>query len=61
MRASARLRQPDVIVASSSSGLLPSRIQSDSRHPGRVLIGHPFNPVYILPLVEVLGGELTDA
>ena len=51
----------DVIVASSSSGLLPSRIQSDSRHPERVLIGHPFNPVYILPLVEVLGGELTDA
>jgi len=49
-----------VIVASSSSGLLPSRIQGDSRHPGRVLIGHPFNPVYILPLVEVLGGELTD-
>ncbi|TFH48694.1 MAG: L-carnitine dehydrogenase [Lysobacterales bacterium] len=51
----------DVIVASSSSGLLPSRIQSDSRHPQRVLIGHPFNPVYILPLVEVLGGKLTDA
>ena len=49
-----------VIVASSSSGLLPSRIQADSQHPGRVLIGHPFNPVYILPLVEVLGGELTD-
>jgi len=52
---------PDVIIASSSSGLLPSRIQSDSRHPGRVLVGHPFNPVYILPLVEVLGGERTDA
>jgi carnitine 3-dehydrogenase len=50
----------DVIVASSSSGLLPSRIQGDSHHPERVLIGHPFNPVYILPLVEVLGGELTD-
>jgi carnitine 3-dehydrogenase len=50
----------DVIVASSSSGLLPSRIQGDSRHPGRTLIGHPFNPVYILPLVEVLGGKLTD-
>ena len=50
----------DVIVASSSSGLLPSRVQSDSHHPGRVLIGHPFNPVYILPLVEVLGGEATD-
>ena len=51
----------EVIVASSSSGLLPSRIQSESRHPERVLIGHPFNPVYILPLVEVLGGKRTDA
>lgn len=51
----------DVLVASSSSGLLPTRIQRDSRHPERVLIGHPFNPVYILPLVEVLGGERTDA
>lgn len=50
----------DVIVASSSSGLLPSRIQSEATHPERVLIGHPFNPVYILPLVEVLGGEQTD-
>ena len=50
----------DVIVASSSSGLLPTRIQVDSRHPERVLIGHPFNPVYILPLVEVVGGELTN-
>jgi carnitine 3-dehydrogenase len=47
----------DVIIASSSSGLLPSRIQSDCRHPERVVIGHPFNPVYLLPLVEVLGGE----
>jgi carnitine 3-dehydrogenase len=51
----------EVIVASSSSGLLPSRIQSDCTNPERVLIGHPFNPVYILPLVEVLGGERTDA
>ena len=50
----------DVIVASSSSGLLPTRIQGDSRYPERMLIGHPFNPVYILPLVEVLGGELTN-
>ena len=51
---------PGCIVASSSSGLLPTRIQADCRHPQRVLIGHPFNPVYILPLVEVLGGERTD-
>ncbi len=52
---------PDVIIASSSSGLLPSRIQAACKQPGRVLIGHPFNPVYLLPLVEVLGGEQTDA
>lgn len=50
---------PEVIIASSSSGLLPSRIQSACRHPARVLIGHPFNPVYLLPLVEVLGGSDT--
>jgi carnitine 3-dehydrogenase len=52
---------PDVIIASSSSGLLPSSIQADCRHPGRVVIGHPFNPVYLLPLVEVLGGAKSSA
>ncbi len=52
---------PDVIIASSSSGLLPSSIRSDCRHPGRVVIGHPFNPVYLLPLVEVLGGDKSSA
>jgi len=53
--------RPDVIIASSSSGLLPSRLQADCKHPERVLVGHPFNPVYMLPLVEVLGGDKTDA
>ena len=52
---------PDVVIASSSSGLLPSSIQSECRHPGRVVIGHPFNPVYLLPLVEVLGGAQSSA
>ncbi len=51
--------RPGTIIASSSSGLLPSRIQADCQHPERVVIGHPFNPVYLLPLVEVLGGERT--
>ena len=51
----------NVIIASSSSGLLPTRIQDGCTRPGRILIGHPFNPVYLLPLVEVLGGEQTDA
>ena len=49
--------RPEVVIASSSSGLLPSRIQADCQHPERVVIGHPFNPVYLLPLVEVLGGD----
>ena len=51
----------DVIVASSTSGLLPTHLQSGCRHPERLVVGHPFNPVYLLPLVEVLGGEQTVA
>ena len=47
------------IIASSSSGLLPSRIQSKAKHPERVLIAHPFNPVYLLPLVEIVPGKKT--
>ena len=49
----------DVVVASSTSGLLPTDLQSRCRHPGRLVVGHPFNPVYLLPLVEVLGGTHT--
>ncbi|HEY9289299.1 MAG TPA: L-carnitine dehydrogenase [Candidatus Dormibacteraeota bacterium] len=51
---------PGVVIASSSSGLLPSRIQAACEHPERVLIGHPFNPTYLLPLVEVVPGERTN-
>ncbi|MYA37901.1 MAG: L-carnitine dehydrogenase [Gammaproteobacteria bacterium] len=52
---------PEVIVASSTSGLLPSDLQSRCRHPERLVVGHPFNPVYLLPLVEVLGGNRTSS
>ncbi len=48
-----------VVLASSSSGLLPTRIASGCANPDRVLVGHPFNPVYLLPLVEVVAGERT--
>lgn len=48
---------PDVVIASSSSGLLVSRISEGCRHPERCLIGHPFNPPHLIPLVEVVGGE----
>ena len=49
----------NIIIASSSSGLLPSRIQSLCKYPERVCIGHPFNPVYLLPLVELVSGKKT--
>ncbi|MBO2452683.1 NAD(P)-binding domain-containing protein [Actinomadura barringtoniae] len=53
--------RPGVVLASSSSGLLPSRIQQAcTRHPDRVLVGHPFNPPHLLPLVEVVPGALTS-
>jgi carnitine 3-dehydrogenase len=52
--------RPDVIIASSSSGFLPSNLQSQCKHPERVVIGHPFNPVYLLPLVELVPGEKTS-
>jgi carnitine 3-dehydrogenase len=53
--------RPDVVLASSSSGLLPSEIATAcSEHPERVLVGHPFNPPHLLPLVEVVPGERTS-
>ena len=48
------------IIGSSTSGLLPSRLQSKMARPDRVVVGHPFNPVYLLPLVEVCGGDSTS-
>ena len=52
---------PRTVIASSSSGLLPTRLAEGLRHPERLLIGHPFNPVYLLPLVEVVAGKATSA
>ncbi|EIM96305.1 3-hydroxyacyl-CoA dehydrogenase [Paraburkholderia hospita] len=49
----------DAIIASSSSGLSVSEIQTGARHPARIVLGHPFNPSHIIPLVEVGGGRLT--
>ncbi|RPG00796.1 MAG: L-carnitine dehydrogenase [Proteobacteria bacterium TMED51] len=50
----------DVVIASSSSGLLPSRLQARCAYPERLMIGHPFAPVYLLPLVEIVGSEQTS-
>jgi carnitine 3-dehydrogenase len=51
---------PDVLLASSSSGLAPSSFQGGCGHPERVLVTHPFNPPHLVPLVEVVGGVLTS-
>jgi carnitine 3-dehydrogenase len=51
----------DAIIASSTSGIMPSDLQAKMEHPERLLVGHPFNPVYLLPLVELVGGEKTAA
>jgi carnitine 3-dehydrogenase len=51
----------DVVIASSTSGFMPTELQKGLAHPDRVLVGHPFNPVYLCPLVEVVGGEETSA
>jgi carnitine 3-dehydrogenase len=50
----------DSLIASSSSGITPSVMQSKCKHPERVVIGHPFNPPHIIPLVEVVGGTKTS-
>ena len=50
---------PAVIVSSSTTAMLPSNIQAAARFPQRVLVGHPFNPPHLIPLVEVVGGSQT--
>ena len=54
------LAPPEVILASSTSGLLMSRLQQRCVHPERCVTGHPFNPPHLMPLVEVVGGNLTS-
>ena len=51
---------PDSLIASSSSSLTMSVIQSKCQHPERCVIGHPFNPPHVIPLVEVVGGAKTS-
>jgi 3-hydroxyacyl-CoA dehydrogenase len=55
-----RAAASDAIIASSSSGLLMSRLQEACTHPERCVIGHPFNPPHLIPLVEVVGGSRTS-
>lgn len=54
-----RAADPDAVIATSTSGLLPSRLCADMAGPERLVVGHPFNPVYLLPLVEVCASDRT--
>ncbi|WP_164667794.1 3-hydroxyacyl-CoA dehydrogenase NAD-binding domain-containing protein [Virgibacillus doumboii] len=55
-----RYAEPDAIIGSSTSGIKPSILQEDLLHPERFMVAHPFNPVHILPLVELVGGQSTE-
>jgi carnitine 3-dehydrogenase len=50
----------DVVISSSTSGLTMTEIQARCPSPGRTVVGHPFNPPYLLPLVEIVGGAKSD-
>jgi carnitine 3-dehydrogenase len=51
---------PDVVIGSSTSGFMMTEMAARTRTPGRFVVGHPFNPPYLIPLVEVVGGRCTD-
>ena len=51
----------DALIASSTSGIMPSDLQARMQHPERLFVAHPFNPVYLLPLVELVAGKKTSA
>lgn len=55
-----RTARPGVVIASSTSGFAMTMLQADCEHPERCVVGHPFNPPYLIPVVEVVGGERTD-
>ncbi len=61
LAAADRAAPADAVITSSTSGLLPSRISADMHNPQRFCVAHPFNPVYLLPLVELCGSEHTAA
>jgi carnitine 3-dehydrogenase len=50
---------PDAIIGSSTSGIKPTTMQQGMVHPERLVVAHPYNPVYLLPIVEIVGGEQT--
>lgn len=56
----ANVTKEDIIISSSTSGFMPSELQEGMKFPERFIVGHPFNPVYLCPLVEIVGGKQTS-
>ena len=52
--------KPSAIIGSSTSGIMPTELQKNLKHPERLVVAHPFHPVYILPLVEIVPGQNTS-
>lgn len=50
----------DTVIASSTTALFPSKLQEDALFPGSIIVGHPYNPSYLLPLIEICGGPAAD-
>jgi carnitine 3-dehydrogenase len=57
----ANITTEQTIISSSTSGFMPSELQEGMKFPERIIVGHPFNPVYLCPLVEIVGGKQTSA
>jgi carnitine 3-dehydrogenase len=55
-----RAARPGMVIASSTSGFAMTMLQADCEYPERCVVGHPFNPPYLIPVVEVVGGSRTD-
>lgn len=51
---------PEAIIGSSTSGFMPSELQNCATRPEQIIVAHPFNPVYLLPLIELVGSDKTD-
>ena len=60
LKAIADTTNKDIIISSSTSGFMPTELQKDMKFPERFIVGHPFNPVYLCPLVEIVGGKETS-
>ena len=60
LKSIAEVTSKEIIISSSTSGFMPTELQEDMPFPERFIVGHPFNPVYLCPLVEIVGGKETS-